>query len=55
MTTLSFPGLNIGEFKIDPVAIRIGDNFETRWYGILTVTRLFLALLYASYSLSYLP
>ena len=49
MTTLSFPGLNIGEFKIDPVAIRIGDNFEIRWYGILIVTGIILAFLYACY------
>ena len=49
MITLSFPGLNIGEFKIDPVAIRIGDSFEIRWYGILIVTGIILAFLYACY------
>ena len=49
MTTLSFPGLGIGEFKIDPVAIRIGDAFEIRWYGILIVTGIILAFFYASY------
>ena len=49
MTTLSFPGLNIGEFQIDPVAIRIGDSIEIRWYGILIVTGIILAFLYACY------
>lgn len=49
MTTLSFPGLHIGEFQIDPVAIRIGDSIEIRWYGILIVTGIILAFLYACY------
>lgn len=49
MTTLSFPGLGIGEFQIDPVAIRIGDSFEIRWYGIIIVTGIILAFLYACY------
>ena len=48
MTTLSFPGLNIGEFKINPVAISIG-SFEVRWYGILIVTGIVLAFIYACY------
>ena len=48
MTTVSFPGLGIGEFKIDPVAIRIpiGSGIEIRWYGILIVTGIVLAFLY---------
>lgn len=49
MTKLSFPGLGIGEFELDPVAIRIGDSFEIRWYGIIIVTGIILAFLYACY------
>ena len=51
MTTVSFPGIGIGEFKIDPVAIRIpiGSGIEIRWYGILIVTGIILAFLYCAY------
>lgn len=51
MTTVSFPGLGIGEFTIDPVAIRIpiGEGIEIRWYGILIVTGIILAFLYCAY------
>ena len=33
-TTMSFPGLGIGEFTVDKVAFSIG-KIEVRWYGIL--------------------
>ena len=51
MTTVSFPGLGIGEFTIDPVAIRIpiGSGIEIRWYGILIVTGIILSFLYCAY------
>ena len=51
MTTVSFPGIGIGEFKIDPVAIRIpiGSGIEIRWYGIIIVTGIILAFLYCAY------
>lgn len=51
MTTVSFPGLGIGEFQIDPVAIRIpiGSGIEIRWYGIIIVTGIILAFLYCAY------
>ena len=51
MTTVSFPGIGIGEFKINPVAIRIpiGSGIEIRWYGILIVTGIILAFLYCAY------
>ena len=50
MTTVSFPGLGIGEFTIDPVAVRIpiGGGIEIRWYGILIVTGIILAFLYCA-------
>ena len=51
MTTISFPGIGIGEFKIDPVAIRLpsGSGLEIRWYGLLIVTGIILAFLYCAY------
>lgn len=48
MTTVSFPGIGIGEFKINPVAFRIG-SLEVRWYGIIIVTGIILAFLYCAY------
>ena len=33
--TVSFPGLGIGEFTIDPVAIPIGKNITIEWYAII--------------------
>ena len=51
MTTVSFPGLGIGEFTINPVAftIPIGEGIEVRWYGLLIVTGIILAFLYCYY------
>ncbi len=51
MTTVSFPGLGIGEFKINPVAftIPIGDGIEVRWYGLLIVLGIMLAFAYCAY------
>lgn len=48
MTTISFPKLGIPEFSIDPVAIRI-FGLEIRWYGLIIVTGIILAFVYASY------
>ena len=47
MTTISFPGLGINEFTIDPVAIPLG-NAGIRWYALFIVTGMILALLYCS-------
>lgn len=51
MTKISFPGLGIGEFTINPVAftIPIGSGIEVRWYGIIIVTGIILAFLYSAY------
>ncbi len=51
MVTVSFPGLGIGEFSFNKVAftIPIGDGIEVRWYGIIMVTGIILAFLYANY------
>ena len=43
---ISFPGLGINEFTLDPVAIPIGNGI--RWYAIFIVTGMILALLYCS-------
>ena len=48
MTTISFPGLNIGEFTLDPVAIKIGD-FSIRWYALFIVAGMILAVLYTAH------
>ena len=45
MITLSFPGINIDEFSVDPVAFKIG-GMEVRWYGLIIVTAIILALGY---------
>lgn len=49
MVTVSFPGLGIGEISFNKVAftIPIGDGIEVRWYGIIMVTAIILAFLYA--------
>lgn len=33
--TVSFPGLGIGEFTIDPTAFSITENFTIEWYAII--------------------
>lgn len=33
--TVSFPGLGIGEFKINPTAFKITDNITVEWYAII--------------------
>ncbi len=47
MTNISFPGLGINGFSIDPVAIQIG-SFTIRWYALFIVTGMILALLYCT-------
>ena len=48
MVTVSFPGLGIGEFSFNKVAFSIG-SIEVRWYGIIMVTGIILAFLYANF------
>ena len=48
MVTVSFPGLGIGEFSFNKVAFVIG-SIQVRWYGIIMVTGIILAFLYAYY------
>ena len=48
MVTVSFPGLGIGEFSFNKVAFSLG-SIHVRWYGIIMVTGIILAFLYAYY------
>ena len=48
MVTVSFPGIGIGEFSFNKVAFSLG-SIEVRWYGIIMVTGIILAFLYAYY------
>ncbi len=45
MHKISFPGLGIGEFEIDSIALRLG-SLEVAWYGVIITTGIFLAFLY---------
>lgn len=51
MIDISFPGLGIDTFELDPVAFKIpiGDGIQVRWYGILITLGLVLAILYCSW------
>lgn len=49
MTTISFPGLGIGEFELDPIAIHFGDNGGIRWYALCIVVGMILAVIYTAY------
>ncbi|MBE6534078.1 MAG: prolipoprotein diacylglyceryl transferase [Ruminococcaceae bacterium] len=48
MTTISFPGLGIPEFTINPIAIPFGEG-GIRWYALLIVTGMIFAVIYAQY------
>lgn len=46
-TTISFPGLGIGEFKLNKIAVSLFDGTITiRWYAIFICTGILLAYLY---------
>ena len=49
MVTVSFPGLGIGEISFNKVALSLFCTIEVRWYGIIMVTGIILAFLYAYY------
>lgn len=48
MITVSFPGLGIDNFTLNPVAFSIG-KLEVRWYGLIITTGILLAVAYAYY------
>ena len=47
MTTISFPGLGIPEFTINPIAIPFGER-GIYWYALIIVYGMLIAMLYAS-------
>ena len=49
ITTLSFPGLGIGEFDVNAVAFTLFGKLEVRWYGIVITLGIVLAILYAAW------
>ncbi len=51
MVTISFPGLGIDAFSVDPVAftIPIFGGLEVRWYGLIITLGIVLAFLYCAY------
>lgn len=48
MITMSFPGLGIQEFSVDPVLFSFG-KIEVRWYGLIITLGIILALTYCAY------
>ena len=48
MIEVSFPGLGIDNFQLNPVAFEI-FGLEIRWYGLCIVTGMILAFVYANY------
>ena len=48
MITVSFPGLGIEPFELNPVLLSLGP-FEIRWYGLIITLGIVLAFLYTSY------
>ncbi|MBQ2998835.1 MAG: prolipoprotein diacylglyceryl transferase [Clostridia bacterium] len=48
---MSFPGLGIGTFSVDPVAftVPIFGGLEVRWYGLIITLGIVLAFLYCSF------
>lgn len=51
MVTMSFPGIGINEFTVNPVAftIPIFGGLEVRWYGIIITLGIILAFSYCAY------
>ena len=41
--TVSFPGLGIGEFKMNPTAFKITENITVEWYAIIICTAILAA------------
>lgn len=53
MTQISFPGLGIEEFTLNPAAISFGESFSVYWYAIFVIIGFALAFLYAWYRSRY--
>ena len=48
MINVSFPGLGIGSFELDPVAFTLFGGIQVRWYGIIITLGIILAFTYCS-------
>lgn len=48
-TTVSFPGIGIGNFSLDNEAFNIGGDFPVFWYGIIITLGIVFAFLYTSF------
>ena len=46
--TLSFPGIGISDFSVNPIAFSVG-NISVRWYGIIITLGIILAFTYCSF------
>ena len=49
MITVSFPGLGIESFDVNPVAFTLFDKIEVRWYGLVITLGIILAFSYCVY------
>ena len=47
--TISFPGLSVGPFEINPIATPESFPLEIRWYGIVIMIGMILGVIYASW------
>ncbi len=47
LVSIAFPGLGIGEFELNKIAIPFSEGTGIRWYGILITCGIVLAFLYA--------
>lgn len=49
ISTISFPGLGIGEFDVDSVAFSIGNSIDIAWYALIIVTGMIAAVAYLTW------
>ena len=48
MVTVSFPGLGIAPFELNPEIVSFGP-FSIRWYGLIITLGIVLAFFYTAY------
>ena len=49
VSTISFPGLGIGEFKVDNIAFTLFGRFDVAWYALFITLGIVLAFVYINY------
>ena len=49
ISTISFPGLGIGEFRVNSVAFTLFGRFEIAWYALFITLGIVLAFVYINY------